>query len=150
VGDLVPGLLVEVIADTRPVRQQMLDRDVTADEREIPAQHRARGRRQAQRAVVDQADHRQRGQPLRAAGDREPGVGRVRYLMCAVSEPVRLDELGLAAAVHGHDAREAILVGNQVDYLWPRQHSPSVKAETFRWRNIFPAVAETLATAALR
>jgi len=117
VGDLVAGLLIKVVTDTRPVRQQMLDRDVTADEREIPAQHRTRGRRHAQRIVLDQADHRQCGQPFGSAGDREPGTDRVRYLVCPVSEPVRPDELDLTAAVHGHDASEPIPGGNRVDYL---------------------------------
>ena len=100
VGDVVAGLLVEVVTDTRPVRQQVLDRDVAAYEREIGAQHRARGRGHAQRIVCDQADHGECGQAFRSAGDREPGVGGVRYLVCAVREPVCLDELDLTAAVY--------------------------------------------------
>jgi hypothetical protein len=99
------------------VREQMLDRHVTADKREIPAQHRTRGRGHAQRIVRDQADQRQCGQPFRSAGDREPGTCRVRYLVCTVSEPIRLDELDLTTAVHGHDASESIVGGHRVDHL---------------------------------
>jgi hypothetical protein len=46
--------------------------------------------------------------------------------------PAGLGELGLTAAGHGHNAGESSLVGNRIDYLWPRQHPPSIKPRRFR------------------
>lgn len=80
--------------------QQVLDGDVVADEREICAEHRAHCRGHGQRVVVYQADHCQRGQPLRPAGDREPGANRIRYLAGAVSQAICPGEFGLTAPVH--------------------------------------------------
>jgi hypothetical protein len=96
---------------------QVLDGDVVADEREIRAEHRARCRRHGQRVVVDQADHRERGEPFRPAGDREPGANRIRYLAGAVSQAICLGEFGLTAAVHGHNTGELSLISNRVDHL---------------------------------
>jgi hypothetical protein len=117
VGDVVAGLLVEVVADARPVGQQVLDGNVVADEREIFAEYRARGRGHGQRVVVDQADHGERGEPFGPAGDGEPGANRVRYLAGAVSQAICLGEFGLTAAVHGHDTGESVLISNRVDRL---------------------------------
>ena len=38
VGDLVAVALVEVVADPRPVREQMLDRHVVGDQRQVAAE----------------------------------------------------------------------------------------------------------------
>ncbi len=40
VGDLVMCFLVEVVTDARPMRQQVFDRHIVADEREIAAEPR--------------------------------------------------------------------------------------------------------------
>ena len=105
-----PVLLIEVVADAGPVRQQMLHCHVFADERQILAQHRAGGRGQVQRAFADQADHRERGQPFGPAGDRKPGIERARDVVRTVSQAVRLAELDLTAAVHRHHAGESALL----------------------------------------
>jgi hypothetical protein len=108
------------------VRQKIFDRDVVADEREVLAEHRPRGRGQKKGMAVDQADDRERGQSLRSAGDREPSVDRVRYVMGAVGEAVGLGELNLAMAVQGHDAGESVLLGDRVDRLGQGPHPVSV------------------------
>src|ERR1035438_6316864 len=122
----------------------MLDRDVAADERQILAQYRSRGRGHAQRIVFNQADHRERGQPFSPAGDREPGADGVRYLVCAVREAVRLNELDLTAAVHGHDASESVLISDRADCLRPGQHLLSVPPWRFLPRGpLWPAFTIT-------
>ena len=69
-------LLVEVVADPRPVREQVLDRDALVDEREIGAEDRTRRRREAQSSVLDETHDDERRQSLRAARDAELRVGR--------------------------------------------------------------------------
>jgi hypothetical protein len=46
VGDVALYVLVEVVADARSVRQEVLDRHVVADEREILAEYRPCRRRE--------------------------------------------------------------------------------------------------------
>jgi hypothetical protein len=132
VGDLVADFLIDVVTDAGPVRQQVLDRHVLADERQIPAQHRARCRRQAQHTIDDQADHGERGQPLGPAGDSEPGVEGVRYLVRAVSQAVRLTELDLTATVHRHHTGESALIGERVDRFGPGPHPRTVQPRRAR------------------
>ena len=43
---VVVQLFVEIVADPRPVREQMLDCHVISNEREIASEHRPRRRRQ--------------------------------------------------------------------------------------------------------
>ena len=93
----------------------MLDRDVIADQRQICAQHRTRSRGHVQCVVINQADHCERSEPFRAAGDREPGSDRIRQLMSAVSETKRLSEYRLTAAVHRDDTSEPVLISNRAD-----------------------------------
>lgn len=102
---------VEVVANAGPVCQQMLNRHVLADERQICAQHRPGSRGQAQRTLADQADHRQRRQPFGPAGDPEPGADRARQLVRAVSQPVCHRELGLTVTIDHHHASESALLG---------------------------------------
>jgi hypothetical protein len=83
------GVLVEVVADAGPVRQQVFDGDGVVDQREIRAQHGARRGRQIERARLDQAHDRERREALRAARDAEPSIGRVRDPVRAIGEPVR-------------------------------------------------------------
>ena len=72
---------------------------------------------EVERAVFDQAHHRERGQALRAARDAEPGVDRVRDLVAAIRQSVGLRELDGAGPVDTHDAGEPRLVGDRVDRL---------------------------------
>src|SRR6185312_8060687 len=53
--DLEAGFLVEVVADARPVRQEVLDRHPVVDHRQIAAEDGAGGRRQLEHAFLDQA-----------------------------------------------------------------------------------------------
>ena len=93
----------------------MLDRDVIADQRQIRAQHRTRSRGHVQRAVINQADHGERSEPFRAAGDRKPGSERIGQLMSAVRETKRLSEYPLTAADYRDDTRETLLISDQAD-----------------------------------
>ena len=86
------SVLVEVVADPGAVREEVLDRDLVGDQRQVVAEQRAGGRRQREDAVLDQARDRQRRQPLDAARDRELRLERVRNLVSSMREPVRLGE----------------------------------------------------------
>ena len=86
--------------------QQMLDRDVVGDERQVVTEHGTGRRGELERSVLDQAHHRERREPLRAARYREDRLDRVRDPVGTVGEPVRLGQLGAARAVHAHDTRE--------------------------------------------
>ena len=68
----------------------MLDRDVVGDQRQVVAEQRPGGRGELERPLLDEAHHRERGQALRPAGDREPGLDRVGDPVAAVGEPVGL------------------------------------------------------------
>ena len=87
VGDLVTGVFVEVVADARPVREQLFHRDVVGDERQVPAEDGTGRRGEAQGILLDQADDRQRGHALRAAGDGELRVDRVGRRRGAMARP---------------------------------------------------------------
>jgi hypothetical protein len=138
VGELVVGVLIEVVTDARPVRQQVLDRHVLAYERQVCAQHRARGGGQAQHAIADQADHRGRGQPLRSAGDREPGVDGIRYPARAVSQAIRLGELDHTATVDRDHASESALLGKRVDRLRQGHHPRTLPPDRGRGETSIP------------
>lgn len=104
VGDLVPGGLVEVVADARPVGEQMLDGDTVADEPQVGSQHRTRRRCQIEHSVLDQPYDGQRRQTLGGTGRREPGRDRVGDAVGAVGEPERLLEPHVAGVIDPHDA----------------------------------------------
>jgi hypothetical protein len=78
-------LLVEVVADPRPVRQQVLDGDVAADQWEIGAEHRPCRGGEIQQAVLDQGEDCECRQPLRPAGDPDR-VGLVRDPVAPVGQ----------------------------------------------------------------
>ena len=67
-------VLVEVVADAGAVGEQLLDGHVVVDQREVLAEQRASGRREVERAVLDEAHDRERGEALRPARDPESGV----------------------------------------------------------------------------
>jgi hypothetical protein len=104
------------------VRQQVFDRHPVVDEREIRAEDRPCRRGKLQRAVFDQAHHRECGQALGATRDAEPRVDRVRDPVSAIGQPVRSRELDPARAVDTHDAGEPRPLGLSVDRLLQWQH----------------------------
>ena len=87
VGDVGVRVLVEVVADARPVGEEMFDRDAVVDQREVVTEHRSSRGRQLERSLVDQAHHRERRQALHAARDREPRVDGVRDRVRAIGRP---------------------------------------------------------------
>ena len=97
VGELVLELLVEVVADARAVREQVLDRHVVVDEREVGAEHGPRGRRE-----VEQARPRSGSRPrARSSPSSRSRVAKrvstvVGDLVAAVREAVRPRDLDLA------------------------------------------------------
>ena len=106
VGDVGVALFVEVVADPRSVREQMLDRHVVGDERQVGTEHGTGGGGEVERARFDQPHDRQRGQALPAARDPELGVDPVLDLEGAVREAVRPCERRRVGPVDAHDARE--------------------------------------------
>ena len=100
--------LVEVVADPRPVRQQVLDRHGVVDEGQVVAEQLARPGVEAEHAVLDEAHHGERREPLRATGDADAGVVGERHAVGAVGEPVRVHERLLAGPVDPDDPGEAV------------------------------------------
>ena len=117
VGDLAAAVLVEIVADPRPVREQVLDGDVVRDQRQVLAEERARGGPELERAVLDQAHHRERRQSLQPACDRKLRVDLVRDLVPAVREAVRLRDDDLVAAIDPDDTREAGFRGDRIQVV---------------------------------
>ena len=78
------GLLVEVVADARAVREQLLDGHLVVDQRQIRAKHRTRTRREGERPVLNQGHDCQCGQPFRAARDRKARLHGIRDHVAAV------------------------------------------------------------------
>jgi hypothetical protein len=97
------------------VGQEVLDRHVVVDQRQVLAQERAGRRGQAEVAGLDQADHGQGGEGLRSAGDAEAGVDRVRDAKSAVRPAVRLGELHPVAPVDAHHTGEPGRCSDRVD-----------------------------------
>jgi hypothetical protein len=123
VVDLEVGVLVKVVADARPIRQQVLDRHAIVDQGKVVAQDRTRGRRERERPVLDQAHHGERRQALRAARDRELRFDGVGDPVAAIGEPVGLRELDVARAIDTHDTRERCLLGQGVHGACQRFHA---------------------------
>jgi hypothetical protein len=121
-------VLVEVVADPRAVREQVLDGHVVADERKLVSEKRARRRGELEHSVVDEAHDREGRQPLRTAREREPRVWRVRDPVTTMRVAVRLLDLGPPPAVHSHDTREAGLGGDCVELVLEAFHEPEGSA----------------------
>jgi hypothetical protein len=119
-------LLVEIVADAGPMREQMLDRHVVADEREVATEHRARGGRELEQPVLDQAHDGERREALRAARDPELRVDRIRDLVAAVREPLCLGDFYPPSAVDSHDAGELRLGGDRIDLGLESGHPQNV------------------------
>lgn len=122
--------------------QQVLDRHAIIDQRQVVAEHRTSGRGERERAVLDQAHHRERCETLRPTRDREPCVDRVGDLVRSVGEAIRPGELGLAIAVHTHNTRQRASFGSGIDRSFERVH-PSTVPTTRRSWPVAPCRAES-------
>jgi hypothetical protein len=96
------------------MRQQLLDRDVVVDQRQVIAEQRSRARVQRECAVGDEADDDERRQRLGAAGDAELRRLRIRNAVRAMRQAIRASN-GLAVAIDPHHAREPRLGRRTVD-----------------------------------
>ena len=81
VGEVEILLLVQVVADARPMGEEVLDGHLVVDQRQVAAEHRTGRGRRARATLLDQADDGQRRQALRAARGREAGVDLVGDLV---------------------------------------------------------------------
>ena len=115
-------ILVEVVADPRSVRQQVLHRDGVVDQRQIGAEHGTRGGRELEAAVLDQAHDRQRRHALDAARGPEAGVDLVRDLVAAMRQAVRLRQFDLVPAVDPDHSVERGLGRDRVELCFERRH----------------------------
>jgi hypothetical protein len=115
IGDRPLAALLEVVADSGPVGEEMADRDGVGDERQVLAQEGPRGRREREGAVLDEAHDGRCGQPLRAARDAELRGGQVGDAVGAIGQAVRGLEHDLLRPVDPHDAGEGRLGRRPVD-----------------------------------
>ena len=97
IADLPSGLLVEVVADARPVRQELLDRHAVVDQGQIAAEHGPSRCRKLEHPFLDQAHGGDRREALRPARDREARFDLVRDFEAAMREAVRPREFDSAA-----------------------------------------------------
>ena len=104
VVDREVGLFVEVVADARPVREQLLDGHVVGDQRKIASEYRTRRCFEAQKTLLDQTHDRECGQPFHTTRNREPGLVRDGHGVGAVRKPVRTRERDLVSDVDPHDS----------------------------------------------
>ena len=104
VGDRALDLLVEVVADARSMREQVLDCDPVVDQRQVVAEQGTGGRGEVERPVMHEAHHGQGGEALGSARGPEPGVDGVRDLERAVCEAERLGEQYVVASIHADDS----------------------------------------------
>ena len=114
--------LVEVVADPGPVRQQVLDRHGVVDEGQVVAEQLARPGVEGEHAVLDEAHHGQRGEPLGAAGHPHAGVGGEPDAVGAVGEAVRVHERLLAGPVDPDDPGEPVRLGHLPDRVGELGH----------------------------
>jgi hypothetical protein len=114
---VVDLVLVEVVADARTVGEELLDVDPVVDQRQVGPEHRSGSRVQAELAALHQAHHRERREPLGAAGDRELRVDRRRDAETPVRQPVRPLPGEAAVEVDPDHTRQALLGGDSVDQV---------------------------------
>jgi hypothetical protein len=126
-GDVVDLVFVEVVADPRPVRQEMLDGDGVVDQGEIFAEHRPSGRLEVQRPVLDETHDRERREPLGAARDPEPGSECVRYRVRTVGETERIGVSHLSRAVVRHHPGEVGALRLRLDRGSERGHAATLR-----------------------
>ena len=121
VGD-VRDLLVEVVPDPRSVRQQVLDRHVVADQRQISAEHRPCRRRELEQPLLDEAHDRERRQALGCAGGAELRLECVRDAVAAMCEPVGARKLHVVTPVEANHPGEVVRLGDRIDRASQRLH----------------------------
>jgi hypothetical protein len=126
IGDRSVEILVEVIADPRTVREQVLDGHAVVDQWQVADEHRAGGRRQREASLLDQAHDREGREPLGPARDAEPRVDRVRDTEPSMREPVGPGDQNVLASVDAHHAREPGLRGDPVDRPFQIRHATTV------------------------
>src|SRR6266508_3486819 len=95
----------------------MLDRHVVADERKILAEQGTSGRRGIEMAVLDQAHHRERCQPLRSTRDPELSVHLIGDLVATVCQPVGLRHFDPIRAVDPYHTGERRLRGDRIEFV---------------------------------
>ena len=110
------------------MRQQMFDGDGIVDQWQVVSEHGSSGRRQFEHTIDDQADNHQGRHPFHRAGDPELGVDRVGYLQPTVGHSIRLGQLDVVAAVNTHNAGEACLRRDSVDFVLQRVHVGTVQS----------------------
>jgi hypothetical protein len=106
VGDVVVGLLAEVVTDTGPMSQQMLDRHRVPDQRQISLEYRSCRRRERQMPRLDQAHHRQCRQALGTTGNAELALDAHGNATAAIRHPMGPEEPHGVADIDTHHTRE--------------------------------------------
>ena len=119
-------VLVEVVADPGPVRQQVLDRHDLGDQGQVRVEQRAGGRVELQGPPLHQSHDDQGRQALRPARGREEGLHGVEDPMGTVSKPVGTGDLGLTRAVDADHAGEPGVRRRLVHRVLKWLHPPSL------------------------
>ena len=114
IGDLV---LVEVVTDSRPVGEELLDSHPVVDKRQVSVEHRPGRRAQAELATLHEAHHRQRSETLRAAGDGELRVDRRRDVETTVRQAICPLHGEASIEVDSDQTRQAHIGGDRIDQL---------------------------------
>ncbi len=122
VVDVVIAVLVEVVADSGSMSEQVLHGHVVADQREVGAEQRASRCRELEHAVLDEAHDSESRQPLHPTRDCEPRVHLVPDLVAAVRETERLRQDHLVRAIDPDDAGERDLGRELVELELQRRH----------------------------
>jgi hypothetical protein len=94
--------LVEVVADARSVREQLLQSDLVVDQGQVFLEDRPGRGGWFQLPLLDQAHHGERGEALRPAGDGELRLDAVRDAVATVSEAVGPEEIDVVTLVDPH------------------------------------------------
>ena len=120
--DVVERVLVEVVADPRPVGEQVLDGHVVGDQRQVVAQQRPAVVASSSVPRSTSAITTSAVRPLVAARGRELRVDGVRDLVGAVGEPVGGADSVSPRAVDADHAGEPGASRHLVDRLLERLH----------------------------
>jgi hypothetical protein len=118
--------LVEVVADARSVREELLGGHAGVDQRKVLAEDQAHRRREVEAPFRDQRNDRERREPLRAARDRELRIDTVRHLVRPIRETVRLLEHDAVRIVDANDAGEPRLGRDRVEPRGQAVSPPSI------------------------
>ncbi len=111
VVDVTERLLVEVVAHTGRMAEEVLDRDALIDVRQGVTDEAAQGRSQFQVTRFDERRNRQGGQALRRARNAEPGPDPDALPESAMGKPSDQFEVTHAPGGDGDDTREVAVLG---------------------------------------